>query len=355
MIYCLKIEKQNTEQIRKILYEENLLNLDYKIHKIGNQIIIPLKRQLTSNEIKIIFPNNIKLEQISFNNLTKIKNRPKSHLEILETKLSNEDIDLVPRSFDTIGDIVVIEIPQELWIKRFLIGESLLKAHPSIKTVFAKAGKVSGVNRIRPVEYLVGEKKTKTIYKEHGIRLAVDITKAYFSPRLSEEHSRIANKVGKNEIVVDLFCGIGPFAIPIAKKTNAMVHAIDINPEAIRLLNENINLNKLSGIIHPYIGDCREVIQKENLINIADRVIMNLPGYAVNFVDVACQTLKEKGGVIHFFEFVGGDITPEEQIVKDITENILKNNRNVKEILEIRRVRMSAPRQWQMVVDVFVK
>lgn len=355
MIFCLKVDKQFTEQIRKILYEEGLLNLDYKIQKKDNQIILPLNRQITDNELTVIFPKNITFEQLVVDKLNEIKNEPKSHLEILESKLSKGDMELVPRSFDTIGDIVVVEIPKELWIKRFLIGEALLEAHSSIKTVYTKIGKVSGINRIRPVEFLVGEKKTKTIYKEHGVRLSVDITKAYFSPRLSEEHSRITKKVAKNEIVVDLFCGIGPFVIPIAKKTNAIIHAIDINHEAIKLLNENIGLNKLSGKIHAYTGDCRDVVQREKLIGIADRVIMNLPGYAIEFVDVACQTLKEEGGIIHFFEFVGGDITPEEQITSDITEALMKNNRKVEKILEVRRVRMSAPRQWQMVVDVLVK
>ncbi|NHK32690.1 MAG: class I SAM-dependent methyltransferase family protein [Asgard group archaeon] len=351
----MKIEKRFTEQIRKVLYEESLLNLDYKIENMNDKIILPLTKQLSESELAFFFPKSINLEQITMDKLTKVKSRPKSHLDILGSKLSIEDMVLVPRSFDTIGDIVVIEIPKELWVKRFLIGEALLEAYSSIKSVYAKTGKVSGINRIRPVEYLVGEKKTKTIYKEHGVRLSVDITKAYFSPRLSEEHSRITKKVENNEIVIDLFCGIGPFAIPIAKKNKAIIHAIDINPEAIKLLNENINLNKLSGEIHPYIGDCREVVQKEKLIGIADRVIMNLPGYAIDFVDVACQVLKIEGGIIHFFEFVGGDIPPEEQIVNDITEAVKKNNRNVEEILEIRRVRMSAPKQWQMVVDVVIK
>jgi tRNA (guanine37-N1)-methyltransferase len=351
----LKVDKQFTEQIRKVLYDEGLLNLDYKIEKINDKIILPLTKQMPESELVFLFPKSVNFEQITMDKLTKVKSRPKSHLDILESKLSTEDMVLVPRSFDTIGDIVVVEITEELWVKRFLIAEALLEAHSSIKSVFAKTGKVSGINRIRPVEYLVGENKTKTIYKEHGVRLSVDITKAYFSPRLSEEHSRITKKVESNEIVIDLFCGIGPFAIPIAKKNKAIVHAIDINPEAINLLNENIGLNKLSGEIHPYIGDCREVVQKEKLIGIADRVIMNLPGYAINFVDVACQVLKNEGGIIHFFEFVGGETPPEEQIVKDITEAVKKNNRNVEEILEVRRVRMSAPKQWQMVVDVVIK
>ncbi|MCK5299056.1 MAG: hypothetical protein KAJ76_09130, partial [Candidatus Heimdallarchaeota archaeon] len=89
------------------------------------------------------------------------------------------------------------------------------------------------------------------------------------------------------------------------------------------------------------------------LSNIADRVIMNLPGYAIEFIDVACNVLKKSGGIIHFFEFVK-DEHPEEIIVADLSREIQKNNREVKEILQVKRVRMSAPRQWQMVVDAFI-
>jgi tRNA (guanine37-N1)-methyltransferase len=293
---------------------------------------------------ELTLTNQIELEEI--------EEKPKSHLDLLAEQLTKDRLALVPRSFDTIGDLVVIEIPDELWDIRQKIGKSLLNVHSSINGVFAKAGKVQGTKRIRPLEFLAGENRTTTIYKEHGLRFKVDMAKAYFSPRLSTEHNRVANQVKEGEIVVDLFCGIGPFAIPIAHRTKSKVYAIDINPEAIELLKENKQLNKLQGAIIPLVGDCREVVKKQNLGNIADRVIMNLPGYAINFVDIACKVLKKEGGIIHFFEFVGGVDSPEEQIIADITKEVEKNNRKVKQILEVRRVRMSAPKQWQMVADV---
>ncbi|NHJ48942.1 MAG: class I SAM-dependent methyltransferase family protein [Asgard group archaeon] len=355
MINCLKVEKQSAEDVRKFLYENNLLNVDYKIAVEDNYIFLPLIKGLTFDEMMYLYSLEGFVDLVSRDDLQKVTSKPKSHFDILETQLDPDELEFIPRSFDTIGDIVVIEIPEQLWSKRILIGKALMEAHKSIKSVYVKIGKVSGISRIRPVEYLVGEKKTKTIYKEHGVRLSVDITKAYFSPRLSEEHSRIAKQVSSNELIVDLFCGVGPFVIPIAKKVQSTIHAIDINEEAINLLKENITLNKLSGSIHAHVGDCRKIVKQENLINIADRIIMNLPGYAINFVDVACQVLKKEGGIIHFFAFVGGEIPPEEQIVNDFTKAIEENNRTISEIITVRKVRMSAPKQWQMVVDARVK
>ncbi|MBN1329573.1 MAG: class I SAM-dependent methyltransferase family protein [Candidatus Heimdallarchaeota archaeon] len=355
MTLCLKVKKKLAEETRKLLIEESLLSKKFKITSEGEYLLIPLNKDLdevTKGKLSALYPD---FQIITIDKLKPLKDKPNNHFEYLEDKLSPEEFNLVPRSFDTIGDIIVIEIPDELLTKKELIGKALLEVHSSIRSVFVKTGIVSGVNRIRPVELIAGENKTKTIYREHGIRLAVDITQAYFSPRLSDEHSRIANQVINNEIIVDMFAGIGPFAIPIAKRVNATIHAIDINPRAIDLLIENITLNKLQGKIHPYCGDSRIVVKKEALENIADRVIMNLPGYAIEFIDVACKLIKPTGGIIHFFEFVGGEREPEDIIIEDIAREAQKNNRKIENILAVRRVRMSAPRQWQMVVDAKIK
>jgi len=352
---CLKIKKKFAEDTRKLLLEENLLSKKFKIASEGEFLIIPLNKALDVQIKEKLSKLQVDYQLITIDDLRPLKDKPNNHFEYLKDKLSPEEFELVPRSFDTIGDIIVIEIPDELLAKKDLIGKALLEVHSSIKSVFAKTGIVSGVNRIRPVELIAGKNETKTIYREHGVRLAVDITQAYFSPRLSEEHSRIARQVKDNEVIVDMFAGIGPFALPIAKRVNATIHAIDINPEAIILLNENITLNKLKGKIHAYCGDSRLVVQKEALENIADRVIMNLPGYAIEFIDVACKLIKPEGGIIHFFEFVGGDREPEDIIIEDITREVQKNNRKIDNILAVKRVRMSAPRQWQMVVDAHIK
>ena len=353
MTLCIKTSKKDGELIRKFLHDKELLEPTLKIKSIDNDLIIPLSRQLTKDELGELEELQVIHSIINYDQLENARTHPNSHLEILQEILTEDEFVLAPRSFDTIGDIVVIEIAEPLWEKKNLIGKSILDVHTSIKSVYVKTGKITGVNRIRPIEFLVGEEKTRTIYKEHGSRLVVDIAKAYFSPRLSEEHNRIATQVKSDEVIVDLFCGVGPFVIPIAKNTNATLYAIDINPEAINLLQENIKLNKLLGAVKPICGDSRVVVKEQNLTNIADRVIMNLPGYAIEFIDVACDVLKKSGGIIHFFEFVK-DEHPEEIIVADLTREIQKNNREIKEILQVKRVRMSAPRQWQMVVDAFI-
>jgi len=353
MVLCIKIKKSLGEVARDYLHRNDLLNTAYIITRVEDTLLIPVMATFSEQNKNDLIKILGSLDVLEDCQIKEAPTKPKSHIDVLAEEFSEKELELAPRSFDTIGEIVVIEIPEELYDKRIKIGQALMQAHTSIKSVYAKTGIVDGVNRIRPVEYLVGEKKTKTIYIEHGIRLAVDIDKAYFSPRLSTEHSRIAQQVNENEIIVDLFCGIGPFALPIVKNSKVKVHAIDINAEAIKLLEENITLNKIKGKIIPHVGDCRVVVKEKKLFEIADRVIMNLPGYAINFIDVACSALKKEGGIIHFYRFVSGE-NLEETLTQDLSRELEKYNRKIVEVLEIRKVRMSAPKQWQMVIDAKV-
>jgi tRNA (guanine37-N1)-methyltransferase len=125
----------------------------------------------------------------------------------------------------------------------------------------------------------------------------VDPRKAYFNPRLSNERRRIASLVRDGEVIVDMFSGVGPFAIMIAKLSRPnLVYAIDLNPEAIRLMRENVELNKVQGVV-PLEGDARQWVFD---LPCADRVIMNLPHSAIDFFADALTRLK-LGGVMHLY------------------------------------------------------
>ena len=47
-----------------------------------------------------------------------------------------------------------------------------------------------------------------------------------------------------DELVADVFAGVGPFALPAAKKGCAVL-ANDLNPESYKYLNINIKGNKV--------------------------------------------------------------------------------------------------------------
>jgi len=134
-----------------------------------------------------------------------------------------------------------------------------------------------------------------TVYREHGALLYVDVKNVYFSPRLATERrrSRRASQ-GRRKVVLDMFSGVGPFAIQIALRKSALVHAIELNPIAYECLKKNIELNKLRGKVIPHLGNAREVVER-GLSHKFDRVIMNLPEKSLDFIDVALKALRGNG------------------------------------------------------------
>ena len=149
--------------------------------------------------------------------------------------------------------------------------------------------------------------------------------------------------VKNGEKILDMFCGIGPFPIVIAKNKNVDITAVDINDKAIKYLNENIKLNKLKGNIKTYCGDVRDVANSFNTK--FDRIIMNLPGLAYTFLDVSVDLIKN-GGIINYYEFSDSY----EQGIERL--NKAANNVGKKvEIINTRKVKSTSPGEWHIAID----
>lgn len=342
----LKVAINDGERTRKALLEHNLLDIDYRIMSRDGALFMPLRQEVQSELIDTIIGSiNFETGAMEFE---PVPHSPKTLTEALESYLNPEELELVPRAYDLIGDIAVLEIPDELSSHRETIGRVFHEVHRNFSTILAKKGAISGTTRVREYQCLAGEDKTDTIHIEYGCRLAVDLSKAYFSPRLLEEHNRIAQLVKDNEFVVDMFCGVGPFPVHIARQKNVHIVAIDINPDAIGLLNKSMKLNKLVGTIEPIVGDAKEYSKSQ----VAHRVIMNHPSGAFDFVSDACRILKPLG-VLHYYDFVGGE-KPEDTITNKLTQLVEDAGRSIDTVNTVRRVRDSAPYEFQMVVDAII-
>jgi tRNA (guanine37-N1)-methyltransferase len=343
----LKVAADKGERVRKALLESGLLDVDYKIVFQNGALTLPLCRMVQREHLESILGSmEYATGEMEFDSQS---DGPKTLLEALEHSLSPEELELVPRAYDLVGDIAVLEIPEELSRHSETIGQAFHEVHKHISTVLAKKGAISGTTRIREYQFLAGKDKTDTIHTEYGCRLAVDLSKAYFSPRLLEEHNRIAQLVKNGEFVVDMFCGAGPFPIHIARQQKAHVVAIDINPDAIALLNKSIGLNKLIGTIEPIVGDARNYPKD----HVADRVIMNHPSGAFDFIPDACRILKP-GSTLHYYDFVGNE-NPEGTLADKLTHLVETAGHSVTRIDLVRKVRDSAPYEYQMVVDAIIE
>ena len=136
----------------------------------------------------------------------------------LEGVLTTEENNELISAFDQIGSIIIVRIPESIISKKKIIGEALLDQVKIAKSVFYQASAVEGDFRTRDLEILAGEDNTETEYKEFGCKFTVDVKNAFFSPRLSTERERIADLVQNNEVMTNMFAGVGMFSIMAAKK-----------------------------------------------------------------------------------------------------------------------------------------
>jgi tRNA (guanine37-N1)-methyltransferase len=312
---CIRVIRSAGELTRKSLIELHLLDNNLKIKSSGEYIFIPV--------------------------LKPIEGLGELGTEIFEISGRENPMPHVQGAYELIGDIAIIDQHE----KNALEMADVLLKHKNIRTIFQAISAVSGEYRTREVSFLKGEKKTETIYRENGCRYLLDVTQVYFTPRLSTERMRITGQVKNGDKVVDMFAGIGPFSILIAKRyPGTHVIAVDKNPVAIKYFRENARLNKIRNI-EIREGDAKDEVKG---ISDADHVIMNLPHSGLEFLDSAFGIIK-RGGTIHFYA-----ISHEADLFEGVTREIEACAR--KACLQVfplnrRIVRPYAPYQYNICID----
>ncbi|MFA5049668.1 MAG: class I SAM-dependent methyltransferase family protein [Candidatus Micrarchaeia archaeon] len=338
MLY-LKVLRKNGEKSRIELINSGNFKKGYKIISDKEFVYIPIikKRKGMKKIVELLGE--------------KTDERPKKLEEILEKKLTKEEFENLTTSYDIVGDIAIIEIAKGLEEKEKTIAEAILKIHPNIKTVVKKFGPVEGKFRTRKVKIIAGKNKKETIHREHECKFKLNVEKAYYSVRLSGERKRIEELVKPKEKILALFAGVGPYPVIIAKNhPKTEIAAVELNPDAVKYMKENIELNKIKNV-EVILGDVNRVVCRR-FKNWADRVIMPLPKSSSDFLESAIIGTKNNG-IIHFYLFVGAT-RPFFEARKKIEENCQKAGAGFK-IKRQRVLRSYAKDIVQVVVDFEVR
>lgn len=340
---CLRVPLVLGESVRKTLLEQNLLDKKHRIVANKDFLYIPVSG--SKKAIKSLFPSFVLVDKdLPLLEAGKVETLG----ECLGKVLSEEELDLLGRSYDVIGSIVVVDIPPSLRHKEKEIGEAFLDCHKSVRTVVRKDSPVSEEYRTRGYRVVAGEKTFVTTHREYGCRYRVNIAEAYFNPRMAFERRRIASKVARDEVVADMFTGVGPFAIMVAKYAKpSKVFAIEKNPSAYKLLLENIELNKVQRIVKPVLGDIREV--SSGFHGLADRVIMDHPSQSQNFLEVAYKLLKKGETHIHIYMFA--EENQKTKLVENLSEKLVSLGAKPLSIA-FRRVYSYSPRTNNYCFDI---
>ncbi|HVP96467.1 class I SAM-dependent methyltransferase family protein [Methanoregula sp.] len=293
----VRVPVRKGEETRQALLREGLLDCSLKVTRDGNDLVFPV-----------------------------IAEQENAGRYLFEGQPGREEL---PRH-ELIGGIAIMQENDPAGAAR------ILTSRPSLHTVLYPTSEVAGAFRTRSFTVLAGTDTTRTEVVEHGHRFSVDLAGAYFSARLSTERQRIAEKMGKNELVLDMFAGVGPFAITLAPKA-ALVVAADLNPRAVALLMENTRKNRAGNVL-PLLFDARRlgaVVPWK-----FDRIVMNLPLAGTEFLAEAFRLLRP-GGTIHFYSLVSCEGEHQDRIRElggtGVTE---------------RMVRSYSPGQWHAVYDI---
>ena len=353
---CIQVEKRHGERCRKLLKEHGLVDLNLKIAADVRMVCLPLNEELAQGDKKekcsffaerldhvlrsspecsefLGFP--FKIEERCFESKKKRVDDWRSLLAADE-RFDPELQSYLPSSFDIIGHILLVKLHEALLPCRKVIGEALEKGFKHVRTV-ALEEKVEGEFRVRRLSHLAGDSVFETIHKENGLRYELDPTNVYFSPRLATERMRVVDAInermevgGKREDVLDMFAGVGPFSLLVAKRTGVKrVVAVDKNPYAIEYLKRNIRHNHITNV-EPHLGDAAEragffARTKERF----QRIIMNFPSHPDPFFAPALKVLDEDG-IIHFYRITEQSET--ENVKRFLTNTASSSERSISDI-----------------------
>ena len=170
-----------------------------------------------------------------------------------------------------------------------------------IQTLAIK-GSSSGELR-RPKTRIIFGEKHPVIHLENGVQFIIDLEQTMFSAGNVSERIRMGKIDASEEIIVDLFCGIGYYTLPLLVHGHATtVHACDLSDIALRMLKEGAHLNSVMERIVIHHADARTM--DERLGKIADRVILGLLPSGQVALESAIKVLKEEGGRLHLHDTI---------------------------------------------------
>ncbi len=368
----LKIKKDHADEFLKLIKKKfsdvNIVDKRKKVIHSGSYVLFPLTKNF-ENVNKFIESEVIDLKFEIINTYGELD--PNYKFRSLEEALVDEVpaniIELTPKSYDVIGKIAIIEFDQygalnidEISLYKKKVAEAIAKVNKGVNAVYEKKSEVKGKYRLKDLQLIFGEDNPETIHKENNCVFKLDVKNTYFTPRLVFERKRLSLlKYAKKELIVDMFAGVGPFSIQIAKNHEVKVYSFDINPLAYKYLIENVKLNKLKGKISPHNIDVADLTYSSielgfKLKNHVDRIIMNLPEQSINYVELACFMMKKTGGILHFYQFCEKP-NPIEKGIENLRIKLNGVGWSLEEIFKSKIVKAFSPKSDLIVLDAKIK
>lgn len=318
---CVRVPREAGEQTRQTLADADLIDDEYEISVEDGVLYIPVTEAAAVpadlNVVSRAVPER-------------------------ETQTRPADLLGFEPSYERLGTAALLDEDDDERARE--IARAIVESELPLETVLNKASKVKGETRTRDWEVLEGE-GTETVHREYGAAFELDLAEVYFSPRLATERHRVAEQVSPGEQAFDMFAGVGPFVVPFAKRGATCV-GVDINETAIEYLRANARQNRVEDRITAICGDVRTVAPEYE--DWADRVVMNLPHSADEFLEAAVRIAGDTC-LVHYYDIQHEDdpFGPGERAIREAAESeytVTVENR--------RTVRSYAPHELNVCLDV---
>ncbi|WP_101296416.1 class I SAM-dependent methyltransferase [Halegenticoccus soli] len=318
---CVHVRREEGESARRALAEDDLVDREFEIVVSEGELYIPVVDpaavpdgfEVVRREVPAREPQRMPADLLGFE-----------------------------PTYERLGDVVILDEDDPERARE--IADAIAASDLRAETVVNRASKVKGELRVREWDVLAGN-GTETVHREYGFEYLLDIATVYFSPRLATERHRVAEQVEAGERAFDMFAGVGPFVVPFAAR-GAEVVGVDLNAAAVEYLRENARRNGVEERVTAIRGDAREVAS--DYADWADRIVMNLPHSADEFLDAAVEAAGDDC-VVHYYDIQHEDdpFGPGEAAIGAAAEPTYEVD-----VLTRRVVRSYAPHELNVCLDV---
>jgi tRNA (guanine37-N1)-methyltransferase len=281
-VTCVRVPRNAGEATRQALTERDAIADGYEIDLEDGDLYIPLSPDADVDAIG---------EQFDV-----VEREPDERA----TQTLPADLVAFEPSYERLGDIAIVD--EDDPDRALALADAIVAADLPVDTVVNRASPIEGQHRLREWDVLAGG-DTETVHREYGCAFAVDIAEVYFSPRLATERHRVVEQVTAGEFVFDMFAGVGPFVVQAAAQGADCV-GVDHNEVAVEYLRGNAERNGVADRVTAIHGDVRDVTGYDDW---ADRIVMNLPHSAADFLESAVR-LAGDDCVVHAY-----DIQPDDE------------------------------------------
>ncbi|KDR85743.1 hypothetical protein GALMADRAFT_234802 [Galerina marginata CBS 339.88] len=180
--------------------------------------------------------------------------------ECLQVFLPEELREGAPVGFAMTGHIAHVNLNNEYLPFKHIIGQLILDKNKRVKTVVNKLDSIDTKFRFFKMELIAGEPDYVVEHHESDCRFTFDFTEVYWNSRLHTEHDRLVQMFKPEDVVADVFAGVGPFAVPAAKKGCAVL-GNDLNPNSAKYLLKNVQGNRVADLVRVSCEDGRDFIR----------------------------------------------------------------------------------------------